>query len=596
MTFDPFVLPFSIGLLYLMVVVAERFRHWFVGLPPKVKRTIGKRVISSHTLAAIWEIIREGLFHRNLWRRNPLLGYMHMSFALGWFLLIVLGNIESRFYSQLHVNPPYYPIFLKFFVHDSHVLPFELSTIPGFFRFTMDFLLLYVLSGLMLAWIKRTRSRWFGMISTTRHNAADRVALTALWLIFPLRLLAESFTAGCFGGGGFLTNTLGAALASFLPEEHLYYPLWWAYSFALGVFFMLLPYSRYMHILAEMGCIMLKHWGGGEVLTTQSYYECSMQACSRCGVCLDQCQVALAGNPGVSPVSFIRELRAGRIPKEIAEGCLMCRRCQDVCPVGIGLINLRQWAREQLNGRIPVVAAPRYSPVEMKAIPDVVWFAGCMSHLSPGLIRSVQLLFKQAGVKYYWLDADGSICCGRPAQLTGRTAEAEALIEVNRQAILDSGAKLLVTNCPICYRVFCDHYDLPIEVMHHSSYFLRLIDQGQLQVSRGLKAFNLHIPCELDRTSVDADRMKLLASQLVESSEVISQSEWCCGGSLGRLSGQDEVTRKISTDAAFNTAQSNLPVVTGCPLCKKTLQRYTKVPVSDIAEQIYLLSAAEKVN
>jgi hypothetical protein len=68
----------------------------------------------------------------------------------------------------------------------------------------------------------------------------------SLWLIFPLRLLAESFTTAIYGGGAFLTSATGNFLGSFLP------PLSWHIQL-VGIFniswrfFHSLPFSRYMH-------------------------------------------------------------------------------------------------------------------------------------------------------------------------------------------------------------------------------------------------------------------------------------------------------------------------------------------------------------
>jgi len=60
-------------------------------------------------------------------------------------------------------------------------------------------------------------------------------------LIFPLRFFAESFTSGVYNNGGFLTGTAGTFFAGFLPVESLSYIAWWAYSSALGIFFISLP-------------------------------------------------------------------------------------------------------------------------------------------------------------------------------------------------------------------------------------------------------------------------------------------------------------------------------------------------------------------
>ena len=222
MTFNIFVIPFFGGLLFLLAVLFVRFTAWLATLDKSGRKKLGHGLLNGQVFPATWEVFMESLLHRRMFRQNKLLGYMHMSFAFGWLLLIVLGNLESRIYSGGHINPPYYPIFLKFFVHDKRTLPFELYTLPGFFRFIMDFVLLFILSGLVLALIKRARSKWFGMKRTTQHSKFDKWAITSLWFIFPLRLLAESFTAGVYQGGGFLTNTLGTFFAAFLPVEYLY--------------------------------------------------------------------------------------------------------------------------------------------------------------------------------------------------------------------------------------------------------------------------------------------------------------------------------------------------------------------------------------
>ncbi len=297
----------------------------------------------------------ESLLHRKMFRKNALLGYMHMSFAFGWFLLIVCGNLESRVYSKVHVNPPYYPIFLKFFVSDRHVLAHEVLSVPGFFRLMMDLILLFVLTGLFLAIIKRASSHWFGLKKTSKHTFFDRVAITTLWLIFPLRLLAESFTAATYHTGSFLTNNVGHFLGSFLPAHQLAYPAWWAYSLALGGFFISLPYSRFMHIPTEVMLIFLRHYGIKPSLHFNHYSNFEIQSCPKCGVCIDACPLQTESNPdGIPPAYFIRKLKDKKPDLSSTYNCLLCGRCGEYCPVGININNLRVSQRivyaKNLNG------------------------------------------------------------------------------------------------------------------------------------------------------------------------------------------------------------------------------------------------------
>jgi hypothetical protein len=240
MTFNFFVLPFFLGLIFLFSYVIKQYSLWIRSLDKADRIRFISGIRSPKIFSALKEIFFESLLHRKMFRKNLLLGYMHMSFAFGWLLLIVMGNMESRIYSGLWVNPPYYPIFLKFFIHDKRVLPFEIFTVPGFFRFSMDLILVFILFGLILALVKRKRSKWFGLKKTTHLQLTDKVAMTCLWLIFPLRLAAESFTAGAYGyGGGFVTQHLGNVLAMLWPfsDKFIAYAAWWLYSLSLGVFF-----------------------------------------------------------------------------------------------------------------------------------------------------------------------------------------------------------------------------------------------------------------------------------------------------------------------------------------------------------------------
>ena len=425
--FNLFVLPFSFGLVFIVYSIVIHYYRWIKALPAvdKVKLASGVRN-PSKVLASLKEIFLEGLLHRSLWKRNPLLGYMHMSFALGWFLLIVVGNLESRIYHGSHINAPYYPIFLKFFIHDRLVLFFEIFTVPAFFRFIMDFILLFVLSGLVLAFIKRKKSKWFGMTKTTNHSLYDRITLSCLWLIFPMRLLAESYTAGYFGGGGgFLTQNLGKLLVAITPgsSEMIAYFFWWSYSLVLGLFFILMPNSRYMHIPSEMLLIVFRHCGIQPKKWGSSFSSLEAHSCSRCGVCIDACQLNFAaGITNIQAVYFIRGLREQCVPENIALTCMVCGRCQEACPVGIKVDSLRLIKRREIgSGQVSDFS---YLKNGHPGFADVVYFAGCMSHLTPSIPIAMEGIFKEAGVNYLFLDRSGSICCGRPLMLAGKDKQA----------------------------------------------------------------------------------------------------------------------------------------------------------------------------
>ncbi|MBM3436730.1 MAG: (Fe-S)-binding protein, partial [Bacteroidetes bacterium] len=139
--FDIFVLPFAIGLYTLLVVFIAKTYDWIKHLPRDDRRKIGKGILSRKIFNVFKEIFLECLIHRRIFRVNPLLGFMHMSLAFGWFLLIAFGAAESKIYGRDLLNTPWDPIFFKYFKHDTNEFH------SAFFNFTMDFLLLFVLSG-----------------------------------------------------------------------------------------------------------------------------------------------------------------------------------------------------------------------------------------------------------------------------------------------------------------------------------------------------------------------------------------------------------------------------------------------------------------
>jgi Fe-S oxidoreductase len=420
----------------------------------------------------------------------------------------------------------------------------------------------------------------------------------SLWLIFPLRLLAESLTSSVSGGGDFLTANVGNLLGSILPADKIVYPAWWAYSLSLGVFFTALPFSRYMHIPTEIVLILSRHFGLHENGHRSSFTEIEINACSRCGICLDACQLSFAG--GIHNVQSAYQLKAIRYnniePRE-ALNCMMCGRCQQVCPVGIDILNIRQIVRNEMNGR-PADRSFFEQKMPKRKETGVIYFAGCMSHQTPGIKAAMKKIFAAAGINYWFMDEEGGICCGRPMMLAGHSEQAQILKNKNKEAIESSGAHTLVTSCPICYRTFTQDYDLKIRVMHHTQYIDALVADRKLQLARlGVSAV-YHDPCELSRDLRVYDEPRRLlskASKFVRT-EYEKDNTLCCGGSLANLSATSTQRSDIARQAymQINEAHADM-MITSCPMCKKVFERVSDVPVKDIAELIAESAKAQQM-
>ncbi|MBP5566614.1 MAG: (Fe-S)-binding protein [Bacteroidales bacterium] len=589
--FDPFVLPFLIGMLFVLGYCLFGALRILFELPAKDRKRF---LLSLITPATAWKNVKDiflnCLLHVKLWKRNKVLGYMHSSIAFGWFMIILLGHIEVMLFLPHRIKFFYYPIFFNFFVAETE------STIQGaVLFFLMDLFLLIILSGITLAIIKRVRSLWFGMRRTTRPSLLDRIGLYSLWAIFPLRLLSETFTAH-ISGGSFLTLPMNWVFRQFFGNDLNYMPTWWAYSIVLGVFMCVLPFTRYMHIPAEMLLIPLRNAGLHILHPRKGYARVQFYSCPGCGVCIDACPMSVKKeNLKDCTVYLNRQLRRGNEKRieEISDKCLMCGKCTQVCQVQVDGPQMRLAQRSMrkygINQHYSKVSAEE--KISGLGSGKVLYFAGCMTHLTPGIKKAVCSLLDKAGANWTMMDPDGGLCCGRPMQLAGRKEQAREMRRINQEIIKASGCDVLLLSCPICYKVFKEKYKLSgIYVVHHSVFINELIHSGRLHVKKDadLKLV-YHDPCELGRGCgiYDPPRSAVSAAGILVEAAQNREMSICCGGSLGSLSLNYEKRKDITLNSLRNLqAEDPDKIVTACPLCQSTYSTYSDIPVQDIAQII----------
>ena len=481
--FDPFVLPFVLGMTFVLLYCVIGMIRIIFQLPKQDRRKFGRSLITPQTLwKDIKDLFNDCLLHVKIWKRKPLLGYMHSSIAFGWFMIIIIGHMEAVAFSPLRDMPVpfwekmasnlYLPIFLRYFAIE------DVSLKAQIYSFLMDFFLLIIISGIGIAVLKKKKPKNVGLKRVTKFGIREDLVRIALWTIFPLRFLAEASIAG-ITGGSFLTEFIGNKLIfGGNYNETLSLVLWWAYSIDLAIFMFVLPFTRYMHIPAEALLILLRNAGLKTTEPRKGYAVAEIYSCPSCGLCIDVCPMSeVKDNYKNTAVYFIRNIRKRkrrRDVKNMTEKCLMCGKCIEVCPLGIDSLNIKIAQRNKSYYKIKsdfeyLERLQDHKTTRLQDSPKTVYFAGCMSHLTPKIIRSMKKIFEAAKENYEFMDAEGSVCCGRPMMLTGKVNEARALIAKNTELIRNSGAKRLVLSCPICYKVFKEEYHLDgIEVLHHT--------------------------------------------------------------------------------------------------------------------------------
>lgn len=592
--YDNFVLPFMIGMVFIITYLLIGLIRVIIHIPgPNRKKLLLSFVNPSVIYKNIRDIICDCLIHVKIFKRKALLGYMHASIAFGWFMLIVIGHIEVALYVPQRNGVLYYPVFFRYFVKQEG----DITLRGAFFFFLMDFFLLLVLSGIGLAMYKRVHSIALGMRRTTKPGFADRLALYCLWAIFPLRLLAESFTAG-ISGGSFLTKPMNMLFQNFLSDDMHILPTWWAYSVALGLFFIAMPFSRYMHIPTEALLIVLRNAGLKVTKIRKGFAAAEIYSCSSCGLCIDACPMnTQKKNLKYSSVYFIRFLRRNRTKKinKIAEKCLMCGKCVALCPVGVDSCGIKRAQRTTVYNNLKYdysyLNSVSHNPLthtnEEKKSPSILYFAGCMTHLTPSIIKSMEKIFKSANVDYQFADKDGGVCCGRPLIIAGKADAAKEIINKNTELIKASGSTTIVLSCPICLKVMQEDYNFKgINLIHHTQFINQLINDNKLKLSKTSDSLVYHDPCELGRGCKIYDEPRNIIQNIGELKQAQSEKleSICCGGSIGSLSLTYDDRTKI-TQNSVNKLLINNPdkIITACPLCLKTFKDQAPVPVEDIA-------------
>jgi Fe-S oxidoreductase len=223
------------------------------------------------------------------------------------------------------------------------------------------------------------------------------------------------------------------------------------------------------------------------------------------------------------------------------------------------------------------------------AIGRVAYFSGCMSQLTPNIVKSMKNIFESAQQKYWHVDETKTICCGRPLLQQGFEQQATELRRKLTALIRESNATLLITSCPICYQSFKKEFKLNIPVIHHTEYIEKCILDHKIVLQKQNIKVAYHDPCELGRGCGVYKAPRNVLKKTVNLIYVKNKKEktLCCGFNMGNLALESDDKKKIR-DAALQNLLEKKPdiIATACPMCKKAFTHGVDLQVKDVAEII----------
>jgi len=239
--------------------------------------------------------------------------------------------------------------------------------------------------------------------------------------------------------------------------------------------------------------------------------------------------------------------------------------------------------------------------------PEVLFWVGCAGSFddrAKKITRAFVKILNKVGIDFAVLGTEEG-CTGDPAKRAGNEFVFQMQAMMNIEVLNAYEIKTIITTCPHCFNTLKNEYPSlggNYEVLHHSQYLQKLINEGKLTIE-GSQAFKgkritFHDPCYLGRGNnvYEAPRslIEKLDAELVEMKRCRTRG-LCCGAGGAQMFKEPEKGNKDinieRTEEALET-QPNI-IATGCPFCNtmmtdgiKNKNKETEVLVKDLAELI----------
>ena len=425
--------------------------------------------------------------------------------------------------------------------------------------------------------------------------------------------------------------------------------LWRLHLFLVLGFVAFVPYSRMLHILTAPANIYLRaltprgalppildfetaeSFGASKLEDLTWKQLLDMDACTRCGRCLDHCPAYQSGKPlapkknwesirkhmeekgslilrGKDPEAEGSKALIGEvISEDVIWACTNCLACAMVCPVFIPCVDKLSEMRRYLvlmESRFPQEVQLVFRNMENNSNPwgvglglradwakgleiktmaeksdvDVLFWVGCAGSFddrNKRVATSLAKILKACGVKFSILGTEEG-CCGDSARRIGNEYLYQTLVQANIEVFKTYGVKKILTMCPHCFNTLKNEYPQfggNYEVMHYTQFLADALSSGKLKLTKPIdKVVAYHDSCFLGRANdIYEEPRKILRAvpglRLVEMERNRTRS-FCCGAGGGRMWMEEKIGRRINQLRTEQAVQAKAEWVgTACPYC-----------------------------